>query len=117
MRCSPANREVSGADQEKRYTRDACGDRVQLVDEDPDAGVPDPDLPLPDVDCGVDLHRAAPGNSFPVTDCRRASENAVFEQASTRQVLGFSTHEPLVFNLAERECKFFHAPSEAVEMD
>ena len=43
MRRSTADLEVSGADQQKRYTRDAGGDRVQLVDQDPDAGVPDPD--------------------------------------------------------------------------
>ena len=40
-----------------------------------------------------------------------------FERAPTGQVLGFSTYELLVFSLAERECKFSHAPSEAVEMD
>ena len=43
MRRSPADLEVTGADQQKRYTRDVGGDRVQLVDLDPDAGGPDPD--------------------------------------------------------------------------
>ena len=49
MRRSTADPEVTGADQQKRYPRDAGGEGVQLVDLDPDAGGPDPDLPLPDV--------------------------------------------------------------------
>ena len=54
MRRSPADLEVtvacsSTSDPPKRYTRDAGGDRVQLVDENPDAGVPGPARPLPDV--------------------------------------------------------------------
>ncbi len=38
IRRSPAELEVAAADQQKRYTSDAGGDRVQFVDEDPDVG-------------------------------------------------------------------------------
>ena len=56
MRRSTADLEVTGAVAriaaipQKRYPRDAGGNRVQLVDLDPDAGVPGPDLQPPDVD-------------------------------------------------------------------